>query len=277
MQIIIFSLSIILSAFLLFWIELLFAKQVLPHLGGVPAAWNGCMFFFQGTLLLGYWWAFILKNFGQSKYQQIIQTTLLLVCCIFFPFNLRTSSWFQAEEQPLLWLLSTAFQSVGLPFFLLSSLTPTLQNWFAQCTHKVNPYVLYTVSNIGSMSALLTFPFVLETSFSIKQQSILWQNTFWLNTILVVVACLYTYIYGKKMNSQVNLAQSTDRSVSRSHQEKPKWQNIFRWVLWSFVPSSLLLGTTSYITTELAPIPLLWALPLTIYLFSFIFYQFCEY
>lgn len=270
-MLIIFSITLVLSAFLLFWIELLFAKQVLPILGGVPAVWNGCMVFFQVMLLLGYLWAYFLKKTSTVYLQQILSVVLLLLCGLFLPMQLRIYPSLIPGEHPIPWLFLTALSSVGIPFFLLASLTPTLQSWLAQSRKEINPYILYMVSNAGSIMALIAFPTIFETLFTIKQQISLWQSLFILNLILVLCGILYAHLKNQaKETSEQLTSLNTVEIKDLGDEDKPKLKIILRWILLSFLPSSLLLGTTTFITTELSPIPLFWAVPLMVYLLTFI-------
>jgi MFS family permease len=248
----------------------------LPILGGVPAAWNGCMFFFQTMLLLGYLWAFGISKIKSQKIQQLLQLSLLIVSCVVLPIKLRTVDSGLATEQPLMWLFLTAFCSVGLPFFLLASLAPMLQSWIAKGGQKINPYVLYTVSNSGSIVGLLAFPLLLETMLKNSQQMMLWQNVFILNTALIAISAYLNF--KKKANEAISSKAialpeepiQEENQTNNNTQLKPNERKILYWVLLSFIPSSFLLSSTAYITSELAPMPLLWAIPLVIYLTSFI-------
>lgn len=274
---ILFSVTLVVSAFLLFWVELVFAKQILPYLGGVPAAWTGCMVFFQTVLLLGYLWAFSLKEVKQIKVQQLIQLGLLLVCCIFLPLGLRLPESVNPALHPILWLLTTAICSVALPFFLLASLTPILQYWLTSLSVSFNPYVLYAVSNSGSILGLLSFPLFLEATLTLQQQVVLWKQLFIVNLLLIAVGLVCVWYLQKKQAKEQSIA-STKETLQETNSSTPHQGEIVTisfkqklwWILLSFLPSTLLSSSTTYITVDIAPIPLLWAIPLVVYLSTFI-------
>ncbi|MDX1919428.1 MAG: fused MFS/spermidine synthase [Candidatus Caenarcaniphilales bacterium] len=268
---ILFSITLIVSAFLLFWVELVFAKQILPYLGGVPAAWTGCMVFFQTILLFGYLWAFSLKEVKQIKVQQLIQLGLLLVCCVFLPLGLRLPESVNPALHPILWLLTTAIYSVALPFFLLASLTPILQYWLASLSVSFNPYVLYAVSNSGSILGLLSFPLLLEATLTLQQQVVLWRGLFVVNLLLIALGlvCVW-YLQKKQAKEQTSAASTTETTQEQEVIQTISLKQKLWWILLSFLPSTLLSSSTTYITVDIAPVPLLWALPLVVYLSTFI-------
>ena len=175
-----FRLAIFLGAGLLFLIQPMFAKMVLPMLGGSPAVWNTCMLFFQGMLLAGYAYAHLGHKWLGAKGQIILHLVLLVVVTI-LPAIAVSNEWSPPDnETPIFWLLGMLFVVVGAPFFAVSATSPLLQQWFAGTTHERadNPYFLYSASNFGSIIALLAYPFVLERILTTQYQSLLWKYTY---------------------------------------------------------------------------------------------------
>lgn len=159
-----FSLAVLSSAFLLFLVQPMIAKQILPYLGGSPAVWQTSMVFFQTLLLLGYAYAHFSHRWLGNKRQIYLHVTLFLGSLLFLPITLHTQTPFHAAQQPVGWLLYALLVSIGLPFFLLSANAPMLQHWFSQTHDEAaeNPYFLYGASNFGSFAALLSYPFLIE-------------------------------------------------------------------------------------------------------------------
>ena len=168
----VFALALFTSAALLFWVQPLVAKMLLPLLGGAPSVWNTCMVFFQSLLLAGYAYALFVSQRLSLRNQAIVHAVLLLAAGLVLPFTLsdRVLSSLPTQSSPILWLLTTLAVTVGPPFLLLSATAPLLQRWFSHSTHKAarDPYFLYAVSNAGSMLALLGFPFLFESAFAIR-------------------------------------------------------------------------------------------------------------
>lgn len=174
----VFALTLFTSAALLFWVQPLIAKMLLPLLGGVPSVWNTCMVFFQALLLAGYAYALLISQHLSLRNQAIIHAILLLGAALVLPFAIsnHAMSSLPTQKDPIIWLLITLLVTVGPPFLLLSATAPLLQRWFSQTSHKSarDPYFLYAISNAGSMLALLGFPLVLEPVFAARTQSIIW-------------------------------------------------------------------------------------------------------
>jgi len=253
-----------LSAFLLMWVQPLFTKMVLPRLGGSSSVWNTAMMFFQIVLLAGYAYAHVLTRFAIPRRQPWIHGVVLLGGVLFLPLAIGQSRTPPTDHSPILWLIGLLALSVGWPFFALSSSAPLLQAWFARSRNRLanDPYFLYAASNCGSLLALLGFPFLLEPSLNLAAQSRLWTGCYFLLIILVGICAL-----------PLRSAATIDDPIqprSASTPEDLGWRRQLIWISLAFVPSSLLLGVTSYITTDLASAPLLWVLPLALYLLSFI-------
>jgi hypothetical protein len=262
----VFALALFTSAALLFWVQPLVAKMLLPLLGGAPSVWNTCMVFFQSSLLAGYAYALLISQRLSLRNQAIVHALLLLVAGLVLPFALsdRVLASLPTQSSPILWLLTTLVVTVGPPFLLLSATAPLLQRWFSHSTHKAarDPYFLYAVSNAGSMLALLGFPFLLEPAFAIRTQNVIWAAGYAVLVVLIITCALL-----------LNARRATpDHVFVAAEQPEIKVENPqrFEWVLLAFVPSSLMLGVTTFIATDVASVPLIWIIPLALYLLTFI-------
>jgi len=256
--------ALFLSAFLLMWVQPLFTKMVLPLLGGSSSVWNTAMMFFQIVLLAGYAYAHVLDRFAAPRRQPWIHGIVLLGGLLFLPLAIEQSRTPPTDHTPIFWLIGLLTLSVGWPFFALSASAPLLQAWFAKSRSRLanDPYFLYAASNFGSLLALLAFPFLLEPSLNEAAQSRLWMASYVLLIVLVGI-CALSLRSAATINDPIQ-----ERAASSA--EAIGWRRQLIWISLAFVPSSLLLGVTSYITTDLASAPLLWVLPLALYLLSFI-------
>lgn len=262
----VFALALFTSAALLFWVQPLVAKMLLPLLGGAPAVWNTCMVFFQALLLAGYAYALLLSQRLSLKNQAILHAVLLLAAGFVLPFTLsdRVLASLPTQSSPIGWLLITLLVTVGPPFLLLSATAPLLQRWFSHSTHKAahDPYFLYAVSNAGSMLALLGFPFLLEPGFAIRTQSWIWTVGYAVLVALVITCA--TLLNSRRAASRQTTVGEDQPVVTVAGTQR------FEWVLLAFVPSSLMLGVTTFIATDVASVPLIWIIPLALYLLTFI-------
>ena len=257
----IFSITLFLSATLLFWVQPMFGKMVLPILGSSPSVWNACMVFFQASLLCGYIYAHASTRILGVKRQSLLQIGLLFLPLLVLPISISNATNPPTDENPIPWLLMIMATSVGLPFFVVSATAPLLQKWFSSTSHKDanDPYFLYVASNFGSILGLIAYPLFLESNFRIIEQTNLWKYGYWILLVLIM-ACAMFVLFQK----QIIFTQESDSTGSI------KTKNRIWWVLLSFVPSSLLLGVTLYLSTDISAIPLLWVIPLILYLLSFI-------
>src|SRR5205085_7170248 len=189
-----FATTLFVSAALLFWVEPMVAKMLLPLLGGTPAVWNTCLLFFQATLLAGYAYALAATKRLTLKQQIIFQCALLALACISLPIALSTSTinTVPTEGNPAFWLITRLALIVGLPFFVLATNGPLLQHWFAATRHihARDPYFLYAASNAGSLLALVAYPALLEPRFTLPRQSLLWTIGYALLCTLLLVFAL---------------------------------------------------------------------------------------
>ena len=262
----IYIFTIFLSAFLIFLVQPMVTKMLLPFLGGTSAVWNTSMVFYQLLLLAGYLYAHIgLRCLGAKK-QTILHISLLILALITLPLTLHTTIDIEAAQNPIWWLLSVLLISVGLPFFLLSANAPLIQSWFARTTHKnaSNPYFLYSASNFGSFIALLSYPFLIEPSFKLSEQLNIWSAFYVLFTISLISCAIILY------KKHINLDELTVKN-NISNKTKPTTLRKIHWIALAFIPASLMLGVTNYVTTDIASFPLLWIIPLALYLLTFVF------
>jgi hypothetical protein len=260
---VLFSVALFISAGLLFWIQPLIAKTLLPLLGGAPAVWNTCLLFFQTMLLLGYLYALASSRWLSLRSQAAVHISLLLLVAIYLFRSPAHAPILTSVQQanPTRWLLENLLFSVGPPFFIISASNPLLQGWFSKLKHRLSldPYFLFAASNAGSLLALVAFPLLLEPGLGLNEQYRLWRVGF---AVLVTVT------------SVIALALKPLGSVPGSESDSPATKipvlRRLRWLALSFVPSSLMLGVTTYITSDVASAPLLWVIPLALYLLTFV-------
>ena len=270
-----FALSLFVSAALLFWIEPMFAKMILPNLGGTPSVWNVCLAFYQMVLLAGYVYAHVTPKWLGLRRQAILHVGLLLLVLLTFPIGLSERWTTPIAANPIPWMFWLLFLSVGLPFFIISTTAPLLQMWFTRTGHPSakDPYFLYSASNLGSMVALLGYPFLVEPLFSLADQAKFWAVCYVLLAGLIS-ACAMVVLRVSGVKTQVinsgGAPAPEDEPLVADSLGGPKVPQRMRWVLLAFAPSSLLLGVTSYISTDIAAVPLLWIIPLALYLITFI-------
>lgn len=265
-----FAFTIFTSAFLLFMVQPLFSKIVLPSLGGATAVWITLMFVYQGLLLLGYGYAHGLSHWLPRRLQVPLHLLLLGLSFLTLPLAAHISLTLPDGANPILWLIQAALLGVGLPFFVLSATSPLIQHWFAHTPHgkDKNPYVLYAVSNFGSLLALLGYPLILERFLPLNLQSNTWLFMYIGFGFLIAACGLLTHTFWRKSARSTHAADP----LQNAHLlPKAKPARMGHWLLLALVPSSMLLGVTSYITTQITSLPLLWVVPLALYLTTFIF------
>ena len=253
--------TIFLSAVLLFFVQPMFAKMVLPLLGGSPSVWSTALVFFQATLLAGYLYAHLSATWLTPPQQVVLHLGVLAAASFTLPIAVGTDIA-PSVDQPIVWLLGFLALSVGLPFFALSANAPLLQSWFARTSHPsaADPYFLYAASNLGSMLALLGFPFFFERFLPIPAQSGLWTMGFLLLMMLVAASGLAIW----RKDSMHPRAFSPVGERTRLN-----WRTRARWIALAAIPSSLLVGVTAHLSVDVAAVPLLWVVPLAIYLLTF--------
>ena len=263
-----YTLTIFVGALLLFSVQPLFARLLLPLLGGSPAVWNTAMVFFQGALLAGYAYAHGSTRKLGVRRQAVWHLPLLLAPLCVLPLTLPAGWTPPTESSPIPWLLALMAVSVGPPFFVLSATSPLLQKWFASTAHPhaKDPYFLYAASNIGSLLALLAYPLWFERHLTLLEQGRLWAASY--GVFVVLTAACVIALWRNRANPPES--PPTPAPARSSSAVAPNRAIRLRWVLLSFVPSSLLLGVTGYVSTEIAVVPLLWVLPLSLYLLTFV-------
>ncbi len=271
-----YTVTIFLSASLLFLVQPMFAKMVLPLLGGTPTVWNTCMLFFQGVLLAGYGYTHVLTGRFGHRGQMALHFTVLFSAIVALPIAVPHDWSPPTVATPVFWLLWLLVVSVGAPVFAVSTTTPLLQRWFAETDHTSasDPYFLYAASNLGSVLALLGYPLLIEPNFALADQGWLWFGGF-----AVLTALMATCAWHLK-RSRVRVSSSSGshpvkqnggrKDFPASADSSINTRRRLYWVALSFVPSSWMLGVTTYITTDLSPMPLLWVIPLALYLLTFI-------
>jgi len=265
-----YAAALFLSAALLFLIQPMVAKMILPFLGGSPAVWNTCLFFFQTFLLLGYLYAHFAGAWLGIRQHMILHLAIIAAALYFLPVTIP-SVWLEhPDANPVNLVLWVLLVSVGFPFFVLSANAPLLQKWFSTTGHAAarDPYFLYAASNAGSLVGLLAYPFWLEPRLSLSEQASFWLYVY-LGFMVVALLCVFA-LRGVALSGTDQTAAPDAIRSSESSEEKLTLFRRVRWIVLSFAPSSLLLGVTTYITTDLASVPLLWVLPLSLYLISFI-------
>lgn len=333
----IFTVTLFTSATLLFLVELIIAKMMLPKFGGTPAVWNTCMVFFQAALLAGYAYAHKVTDWLGLRRQAIAQVVLILVPAVFLPFGVSDRWTPPGDQFPGFWVLWLLLITVGLPFFAISTTAPLMQKWFSESGHPAakDPYFLYAASNVGSMIALLGYPVFIEPYLTLSVQSWFWLAGY-LTLAALTTGCAFIVwhcpaavsaavaipapaipkleampettpepvtvpaeestveeaittepdpvLKGVKRKKKDKSSEEWKEAISRdptspSHAlpdketadiARPSLTTMLRWIALAFVPSSLMLGVTTYLTTDIASIPLLWIIPLAIYLLSFI-------
>ncbi|MCQ8127671.1 fused MFS/spermidine synthase [Methylomonas rivi] len=264
--VILFAGTLFVSAMLMFALQPMFGKLLLPLLGGTPAVWNTCMVFYQTVLFGGYLYAHWLTNRSGRQRQVQIHTALLIFSLFALPVALPADANPPTEGNPTFWLIWTLFLAIGLPFFVVSTTAPLLQKWFSHLGHhsSEDPYYLYAASNAGSLLALLSYPFLLEPNIGLVNQRLFWSIGYGLLCILIMVCAVALWRSIAEIDADEMHETATEEIAA------PPMRQQLHWLALAFVPSSLLLGLTQYISTDIAAVPLLWILPLTLYLLSFI-------
>jgi len=261
-----FSATLFVASGLLFAVQPMFAKMVLPTLGGTPATWVTCMLFFQAALLAGYAYAhWSIRRLG-ARIQAGVHVVLLLAPLLVLPIAVPRG-WGSPTERPLWWLLGVLLVAVGLPFLAVSTTAPLLQRWFAETSHAHarDPYFLYRASNLGSVLALLSYPALVEPRLRLGVQGRVWAIGYGVLVVLVFVCAVA--LWRSPASSRTRDAPAAPDAVGS---ERPTVRRRLRWVAWAFLPSSLMLGVTTYLTTDIAAVPLLWVVPLALYLLTFV-------
>lgn len=263
-----FSITIFLSAFLLFLIQPMLAKAILPALGGTPNVWNTCVLSFQVLLLVGYGYAYLQSKLAKHlNVAAWLHAIVFTACILFSTFHVipdRPELFFARPTYYLVWHITL---SVGALFFILSCTSPLLQDWLGRSKHAASrsPYFLYVASNLGSLAGLLLYPLYIEKILPLNEQI----DYLFFGSIIVAVLifiCVFIFEVDRERNAQV--AQEEEKTPTDVTPNK--WRQVPLWILLSFIPSSLMLGLTTHVTTNIAAVPLFWVLPLAGYLLTFV-------
>ncbi len=268
-MLIVYGITIFTGAALLFVVQPMVGRMVLPLLGGSPAVWNTAMVFYQAVLLAGYAYAHFTTRWLGVRRQTALHAVMLVLPLLLMPVAIPHGWVPPTTHNPIPWLLAVLAVTVGAPFFVVSATSPLLQRWFSVSGHRdaADPYFLYAASNCGSLLALVGYPTLIEPHLRLSQQSQWWTVGYELLAGLTAVCGLW--ITRKVRVSNVMTLSSAEAS-GRASPEKLTARQRWRWVVLAFVPCSLMLSVTTYITSEVAPIPLLWVIPLGIYLLAFV-------
>jgi MFS family permease len=259
---ILYTITLFFCSALLFLVEPMVAKMILPTFGGSPAVWNASMMFFQAVLLLGYLYAHLSTRFLGPRRQALMHLVLMLAAFLVLPIAIP--NWTpEGSKNPTLLLLALLAVGVGLPFFILSAGAPLIQKWFADTDDPDarDPYFLYRASNLGSLIGLLGYPLIYERDLTLKEQNQFWFFAY-IGLVFLIGAAVALLWRSPKPVVQPEETAEPDPGVT--------WPMRLKWIALSAVPSSLMLGVTMYLTTNLTPIPLLWVVPLALYLITFV-------
>src|SRR6266480_6989340 len=257
----IFTTAIFVSAALLFMVQPMFTKLVLPRFGGAPAVWSVAIVFFQAALLAGYAYAHWLTRYVPGRTSFLIHLVVMIAATFALPLSIAAGWGHPPETGESLWLLGLFAASIGLPFFALGANSPLLQAWFARSDHPAagDPYFLYAASNIGSFLALVSYPTLIEPFVRLADQARFWSVGFCL-LIVLLIAC------GVLLWRSPGAASTADDVTPA----RPTWKDAVSWVALAAVPAGLLIAVTAHISTDVAAVPLLWVLPLALYLLTFV-------
>jgi SAM-dependent methyltransferase len=254
-----FVITILTGSFLLFLVQPMVARMALPKLGGAPAVWNSAMLVYQALLLAGYAYAHRLSR-EAAKTQATVHLVVLLLAALWLPIGLATLA-IPADGSPIFWVPWLLVASIGPLFFAVAAQAPLMQRWFGLAGNKGEPYALYAASNIGSFAGLIAYPLLVEPFMPIQEQTWLWSGLYALLFVLVGISA--TKIWKNRNEEAVSLEATAEP------RSKIDWKTRAYWIALSAVPSGLMLSTTAHLTTDLMAMPLLWVIPLGLYLLSF--------
>jgi len=274
-----FSLTIFFSSFLLFQIQPILGKYILPWFGGTSTVWTTCMMVYQVLLLGGYVYAHLVSGMSVKKHVRVHLSILAvsLVLFVYFWFRWVTPimpgpAWRPVDSSaPVLQIVEILMVCIGLPFLILSSTSSLVQKWFSILNPGKSPYGFYMISNIGSMLALVTYPFLFEPFFRLRTQATIWSSVYLVFLVICGACALMVLIKSRsKAGLETAVRQDGAPAAGPGNFQVPPLKMHLAWLILSFLPCVLLLATSSEMTQEVAPIPLLWVLPLALYLLSFI-------
>jgi hypothetical protein len=250
-----FIATIVTGSFLLFLTQPMIGRMALPRIGGAPAVWNSAMLVYQALLLGGYAYAHWLARLRPRR-QAGLHLLAFALAALWLPIGLRALSP-PADFSPILWVPWFLISSIGPLFFIISAQAPLMQRWYALESSRGEPYPLYAASNLGSFAGLISYPLIVEPLLTLEQQSALWTGGYAL-LVLLVAGCALT------------IPPHSVEAAPESTSPAPSTRRVLHWIALSAVPSGLMLSTTTHLTTDIVAMPLLWALPLGLYLLSFV-------
>ena len=250
-----FLTTIVVGSFLLFLTQPMVARMALPRIGGAPAVWNSAMLVYQLLLLAGYAYAHFLARV-RPRHQVGIHIVLFGLAALLLPLHL-IDALPTAESEPAFWVPYFLIASIGPLFFIVSAQAPLMQRWYALETRRGDPYPLYAASNLGSFAGLISYPLLVEPMMTLEQQSYLWTG---------IYALLFVLVIGCAVTVPGHAVEKLPEETS----PKPSTRQVLHWVLLAAIPSGLMLSTSTHLTTDIVAIPLLWVLPLGLYLLSFV-------
>jgi hypothetical protein len=257
-----YALAIFLSAFLLFQVEPIIARSILPWFGGTPAVWTTCMLFFQVFLLGGYAYAHLLASHLSPRYQALVHLSLVVCSLVLLPITPSDAWKPDGNENPMLAIVLLLLVTIGMPFLLVSASGPLLQHWFNRIHPTVSPYRLYAVSNLGSLLGLVSYPFFIEPQLGLRTQTVFWSAGYGLYAVMCVWGARPLFRLATRNASIGNPVDSAGR--------KPRLPESLLTLALAACGSIVLLASTNQICRDIAVIPFLWVLPLSLYLISFI-------
>lgn len=260
-----FAMTILLSSFLIFQVQPLISKYILPWFGGTPGVWTACMLFFQVLLFAGYAYAHLSIQYLKPNWQCLVHAALIVAALALLPISPDVGWKPQGPENPTWRILGLLLASVGLPYFILSSTGPLLQAWFSRSSSGASPYRLYALSNLGSVVGLVSYPFLIEPAFTAETQAVIWSWSF-----AAFALCCFggMSVYLKRSRIEETLpAGALSESVV---DVPPTLMDRWLWFALAACASVMLLAITNQVCLDVAVIPFLWVLPLTLYLISFI-------
>jgi hypothetical protein len=260
-----FTATVLLGAGLLFLVQPMVAKRLLPQLGAAPSVWSTCLVFFQAVLLAGYAYAHVAAAWLSLRRRLVFHAVVVLVPLLVLPIAGIVPAPPEGAN-PTAWLLHQLALSVGLPFLVLSASAPVLQSWFAGTTdpRASSPWFLFAASNLGSLTALVAYPTLVEPLLPLRVQGALWSSAYGVYAVLVLGCALRTW------RAQPTAVEAAGERAPATSPPGPRPTQVARWIVLAAVPSSLTLGVTTYLATDVASLPLLWVVPLALYLLTFV-------
>jgi SAM-dependent methyltransferase len=263
-----FAVTVFTSAALVFMVQPMAAKLLLPLLGGSPSVWNTSLAFFQTALLAGYGYAHLLQRVRSIRIQALVHCLALAAAALVLPLQVSQAFGPPTSEHPALWLLGVLTVSLGAPFAVLSATAPLVQAWHARVIGSETgeePYVLYAASNLGSLLALLAYPILIEPLARLHDQTLGWSLGYGAFVLILASLAILVARSGGRQAAAATVEATAEAAAAR-----PAWRTRLAWVLLAAIPSSLMMGVTTHLTTDVASAPFLWVLPLSLYLVTFI-------